>query len=118
MAASEVFRSIVLFVLARLCEIGGGYLVWLWLRDRRSVVFGVLGARRRCRSPRICATSTCSATLRRIRSRAAATGIFASRYRPFPTRRFATGLGIAPRRITLRIRSLPRCDRPNVRPKT
>jgi small multidrug resistance family-3 protein len=32
-----------LFVLAGLCEIGGGYLVWLWLRAQRGLVFGVLG---------------------------------------------------------------------------
>ena len=43
MSASELIRSIALFVVAGLCEIGGGYLVWLWLRDRRSVVLGVLG---------------------------------------------------------------------------
>ena len=43
MTASEVVRSTLLFVVAGLCEIGGGYLVWLWLRDRRSVVFGILG---------------------------------------------------------------------------
>jgi small multidrug resistance family-3 protein len=38
-----VIRSIALFVLAGLCEIGGGYLVWLWLRDNRSVALGVVG---------------------------------------------------------------------------
>jgi small multidrug resistance family-3 protein len=43
MSASELIRSIALFVVAGLCEIGGGYLVWLWLRDRRSGVLGVLG---------------------------------------------------------------------------
>ena len=42
-ASTSVARSIVLFILAGLCEIGGGYLVWLWLRDSRSVVLGVLG---------------------------------------------------------------------------
>lgn len=36
-------RSVVLFVAAGLCEIGGGYLVWLWLRDRRSALLGALG---------------------------------------------------------------------------
>jgi small multidrug resistance family-3 protein len=36
-------RSIGLFVLAGLLEIGGGYLVWLWLRDGRSIVIGALG---------------------------------------------------------------------------
>jgi small multidrug resistance family-3 protein len=43
MTTAEVIRSIALFVLAGLCEIGGGYLVWLWVRDRRSIVLGVLG---------------------------------------------------------------------------
>jgi small multidrug resistance family-3 protein len=38
-----IVRSIVLFLLAGLCEIGGGYLVWLWLRDERSVWIGMLG---------------------------------------------------------------------------
>lgn len=31
------------FVLAGLAEIGGGYLVWLWLRDGRSPLLGVAG---------------------------------------------------------------------------
>jgi small multidrug resistance family-3 protein len=34
-----------LFVLAGLCEIGGGYLFWLWLREGKSIwlaIFGVL----------------------------------------------------------------------------
>jgi len=38
-----VVRSVGLFALAGLCEIGGGYLVWLWLRSGRSAVLGVLG---------------------------------------------------------------------------
>lgn len=37
----SVASSIVLFILAGLCEIGGGNLVWLWLRDYRSVVLGM-----------------------------------------------------------------------------
>ena len=36
--------SIVYFVLAGLCEIGGGYLVWLWLREGKSLWCGILGA--------------------------------------------------------------------------
>lgn len=36
--------SLSLFVLAGLCEIGGGYLVWLWFREGRSVVYGIAGA--------------------------------------------------------------------------
>lgn len=36
-------RSVGLFLIAGLMEIGGGYLVWLWLRDGRGVFLGVLG---------------------------------------------------------------------------
>ena len=36
-------RSVALFILAGLMEIGGGYLVWLWLRERRGFTFGALG---------------------------------------------------------------------------
>jgi small multidrug resistance family-3 protein len=36
-------RSILLFIAAGLCEIGGGYLVWLWLRQERSAWLGALG---------------------------------------------------------------------------
>jgi small multidrug resistance family-3 protein len=38
-----VAASLALFALAGLCEIGGGYLVWLWLREGRSALLGVLG---------------------------------------------------------------------------
>ena len=27
-----IVKSLLYFILAGLCEIGGGYLVWLWLR--------------------------------------------------------------------------------------
>ena len=36
--------SLLYFFLAGLCEIGGGYLIWLWLREGRSVWFAVAGA--------------------------------------------------------------------------
>ena len=39
----ETVRSVLLFFLAGLCEIGGGYLVWLWLREGRSVWLGLIG---------------------------------------------------------------------------
>lgn len=39
-----ITRSLLYFLLAGLCEIGGGYLVWLWLRGGRSVWVGLLGA--------------------------------------------------------------------------
>ncbi len=35
--------SLALFFLAALLEIGGGYLVWLWLRENKGIVFGLLG---------------------------------------------------------------------------
>jgi len=39
-----IVKSLVLFILAGLCEIGGGYLVWLWLREGKGVWVGILGA--------------------------------------------------------------------------
>jgi small multidrug resistance family-3 protein len=33
-----------LFVLAGLCEIGGGYLVWGWMRDQKPPTWALLGA--------------------------------------------------------------------------
>jgi small multidrug resistance family-3 protein len=36
--------SILLFVLAGLAEIGGGYLMWLWWRGARAWPIGALGA--------------------------------------------------------------------------
>jgi len=41
---AEVAKSLLYFVLAGLCEIGGGYLVWLWLREGRPWAFGLAGA--------------------------------------------------------------------------
>jgi small multidrug resistance family-3 protein len=37
-------KSICYFVLAGLCEIGGGYLVWLWLREGKPPWYGLVGA--------------------------------------------------------------------------
>src|SRR5215217_4362218 len=34
----------VLFVLAGLCEIGGGYLVWGWMREHKPLAWALLGA--------------------------------------------------------------------------
>jgi small multidrug resistance family-3 protein len=39
-----VIRSILIFILAGFCEIGGGYLVWLWLKQGRPLWYGLLGA--------------------------------------------------------------------------
>jgi len=37
-------RSLFYFVLAGLCEIGGGYLIWLWLREGKSPWYALPGA--------------------------------------------------------------------------
>lgn len=38
-----LLKSIPLFILAGLCEIGGGYLVWLWLKEDKPVWYGLFG---------------------------------------------------------------------------
>jgi len=38
-----MFNSFILFILAGLAEIGGGYLVWQWLRDAKPFWYGILG---------------------------------------------------------------------------
>lgn len=40
---NKTLTSLFLFFLAGLCEIGGGYLVWLWLRNDMSWIFGAIG---------------------------------------------------------------------------
>jgi small multidrug resistance family-3 protein len=35
--------SLMFFVLAGLCEIGGGYLIWLWIREGKSVGLALSG---------------------------------------------------------------------------
>lgn len=39
-----IAKSVGLFVLAGLCEIGGGYLVWQWWRQGAPWFMGMLGA--------------------------------------------------------------------------
>jgi small multidrug resistance family-3 protein len=39
----HILQSLGLFLIAGLMEIGGGYLVWLWLRNDRSAWLGALG---------------------------------------------------------------------------
>ncbi|MGH7826254.1 MAG: YnfA family protein [Candidatus Binatia bacterium] len=43
MVASSIAASVGLFLLAGLCEISGGWLVWQWLREGRGVTWGLLG---------------------------------------------------------------------------
>ncbi|MBB3129701.1 small multidrug resistance family-3 protein [Paenibacillus rhizosphaerae] len=37
-------KSLLLFIAAGLAEIGGGYLVWLWIKDARPWWFGAAGS--------------------------------------------------------------------------
>jgi len=39
-----IAKSLLYFVLAGFCEIGGGYLIWLWLREGKSIWVAVVGA--------------------------------------------------------------------------
>lgn len=43
MDTSTIARSTMLFAVAGICEIAGGYFVWLWLRDHRTIWLGLLG---------------------------------------------------------------------------
>jgi len=39
-----IVRSVILFILAGIAEIGGGYLVWQWLRENKSIYFAIFGS--------------------------------------------------------------------------
>lgn len=39
-----IIKTLLYFVAAGLCEIGGGYLVWLWLREHKSPLYALAGA--------------------------------------------------------------------------
>lgn len=39
-----IAKSLLFFFAAGLCEIGGGYLVWLWLREGKSLWYALGGA--------------------------------------------------------------------------
>jgi small multidrug resistance family-3 protein len=39
----QIFSTFILFFVAALLEIGGGYLVWKWLREKKGVIFGLSG---------------------------------------------------------------------------
>ena len=38
-----LIKSVALFIIAGLFEIGGGYLVWQWRRNGATVVLGIIG---------------------------------------------------------------------------
>ena len=37
-------KSLSLFMLAGMCEVGGGWLIWKWLRDDKASWWGLVGA--------------------------------------------------------------------------
>jgi small multidrug resistance family-3 protein len=39
----QISSSLFYFLIAALCEIGGGYLVWLWLREGKGFGYAALG---------------------------------------------------------------------------
>ena len=41
--AKKIGITLLFFFIAGLCEIGGGYLVWLWIREGMSWILGALG---------------------------------------------------------------------------
>jgi len=44
MGIVQAVKSLCYFVVAGICEIGGGYLVWLWLREAKPIGYGLAGA--------------------------------------------------------------------------
>lgn len=36
-------KTILIFILAGFCEIGGGYFVWIWLKEDKPFLYGLLG---------------------------------------------------------------------------
>jgi small multidrug resistance family-3 protein len=43
MDVRKIIGAIFIFILAGLAEIGGGYLVWLWLREGKPLYWGIFG---------------------------------------------------------------------------
>lgn len=40
----NLLYAIILFILAGIAEIGGGYLVWLWIREGKPYWYGIVGS--------------------------------------------------------------------------
>jgi small multidrug resistance family-3 protein len=38
-----IIVTLVLFFVAALMEIGGGYLVWQWIREKKGILIGLMG---------------------------------------------------------------------------
>ena len=43
MASTLVVTTLALFFAAALFEVGGGYLVWRWLKEKRTWLYGLIG---------------------------------------------------------------------------
>ncbi len=39
----KIFKPLIIFLFAALLEIGGGYLVWQWLKNHSSILLGIFG---------------------------------------------------------------------------
>ncbi|MBT1686165.1 YnfA family protein [Dawidia soli] len=39
----EILKSWTIFIIAGVCEIGGGWLVWQYVREEKSVWYGIIG---------------------------------------------------------------------------
>ena len=40
----KIIQSVFFFIVAGFCEIGGGYLIWQWLRNGKPLFYGAIGA--------------------------------------------------------------------------
>lgn len=40
----DILKSLSIFILAGLCEIGGGYLIWQSLKEEKPFWYGLIGA--------------------------------------------------------------------------
>ena len=38
-----ILKSVLIFILAGFCEIGGGYLIWGWVKNDKPLWYGILG---------------------------------------------------------------------------
>jgi small multidrug resistance family-3 protein len=43
MPVDKIAHSVFLFLVAGLCEISGGWLVWQWLREGKGLSWGLIG---------------------------------------------------------------------------
>ena len=44
METLTIAKSIVYFLIAGLFEIGGGYLIWIWIREDKPLSYAIIGA--------------------------------------------------------------------------